>query len=125
MHSLSIHQQLRSQRMLQSDNVSRQRILRKKRIRKGGPSAIPPTWRNHPPKNLVMSFASPEVQDGHIIVVLQSSSQLPAFGRYSIPVATNVREDRILDNPIDNEHLWSPITNSHWEPCRKKKDFAT
>ena len=93
----------------------------KKRIRKGGPSAIPSTWRNHPSQNLVMSFASPEVPDGHIIVVLQSSSQLPAFGRYSIPVATVVREDRIWDNPIDNEHLWSPVTNSHWEPCRKKR----
>ena len=26
-----------------------------------------------------------------------------------------------IDNPIDNEHLWSPVTNPHWEPCRKKK----
>ena len=67
----------------------------KKRIRKGGPSAIPPTWRNHPAANLVMSFASPEVPDGHIIVVLQSLSQWPAFGRYSIPIATKVREDRV------------------------------
>ena len=93
----------------------------KKRIRKGRPPAIPPTWRNHPSQNLVMSFASPEVPDGRIIVVLQASSQLPAFGRYSIPVATAIRENRIRDNPIDNEHLWSPVTNPHWEPCRKKK----
>ena len=77
----------------------------KKRVRKGGPPAIPSTWRSHPSQNLVMSFASPEVPDGRIIVVLQAPSQLPAFGRYSIPVATAVRENRIWDNPIDSEHL--------------------
>ena len=71
----------------------------KKRIRKGGPPAIPPTWRNKSPDELVMSFASPEVQDGYTLVVLQSSSQLPAFGRYCIPFAEDIREDRILDNP--------------------------
>ena len=93
----------------------------KKRIRKGGPSAIPPTWRNHPAEDLVMSFASPEVPDGHIIVVLPSLSQLPAFGRYSIPVATTVREERVIDNPMGHDHLWSPPTNSFWDPCRNKK----
>ena len=93
----------------------------KKRIRKGGPSAIPPSWRNHPSEDLVMSFASPEVPDGHIIVVLPSLSQLPAFGRYSIPVATAVREERVYDNPMGHDHLWSPPTNSFWDPCRNKK----
>ena len=63
----------------------------KERIRKGGPPAIPPSWRNRPAKELVMSFTSPEVQDGYTLVVLQSTSQVPAFGRYSIPFAEEVR----------------------------------
>ena len=33
---------------------------KKKRVRKGGPPAIPPTWRNKSPDELVMSFTSPE-----------------------------------------------------------------
>ena len=96
----------------------------KKRIRKGGPPAIPPTWRNKSPEDLVMSFTSPEVQDGYTLVVLQSSSQLPAFGRYCIPFAEDIREDRILDNVMGHEHLWSPITNTYWDPCRKKKSLT-
>ena len=95
----------------------------KKRIRKGGPLAIPSTWRNHPPEDLVMSFASPEVQDGYTLVVLQSSSQLPTFGRYSIPFAEDKREDRISDTVMGHEHLWSPVTNSHWEPCRNNMEW--
>ena len=91
-----------------------------KRVRKGGPPAIPPTWRNKHPSELVMSFASPEVRDGCILVVLQASSQLPAFGRYCIPLPGEIREDRVSDNPMGNEYLWSPITNPFWEPCRKK-----
>ena len=67
-----------------------------------------------------MSFTSPEVQDGCTIVVLQSSSQVPAFGRYSIPFAEEVRENRVLDNPMGHEHLWSPPTNPFWEVCRNK-----
>ena len=59
--------------------------LEAKRVREGGPPAIPPTWRNKHPSELVMSFTSPEVRDGCILVVLQASSQLPAFGiLYSI-----------------------------------------
>ena len=57
-----------------------------KRVRKGGLPTIPPTWRNKHPSELVMSFMSPEVRDGYIMVVLQASSQLPAFGRYCIPM---------------------------------------
>ena len=92
----------------------------KKRIRKGGPPAIPPSWRNRPASELVMSFTSPEVQDGYTLVVLQSSSQVPAFGRYSIPFAEEIRENRVLDNPMGHEHLWSPPTNPFWEVCRNK-----
>ena len=73
------------------DSTKRQREQtedpEKKRIRKGGPPAIPPSWRNRLPSEIVMSFTSPEVQDGCTLVVLQSSSQVPAFGRYSIPFA--------------------------------------
>ena len=87
--------------------------------RKGGPPAIPPSWRNKHPSELVMSFTLPEVRDGYILVVLQASSQLPAFGRYSIPSTGEIREDRVMDNPMGHEHLWSPITNPFWEPCRK------
>ena len=93
----------------------------KKRIRKGGPPAIPPSWRNRPAEEIVMSFTSPEVQDGYTLVVLQSSSQVPAFGRYSIPFVDDIRENRVLDNPMGHEHLWSPPTNSFWEVCRNKK----
>ena len=92
----------------------------KKRIRKGGPPAIPPSWRNRPASELVMSFTSPEVQDGYTLVVLQSTSQVPAFGRYSIPFADDIRENRVLDNPMGHEHLWAPPTNPFWEVCRNK-----
>ena len=92
----------------------------KKRIRKGGPPAIPPSWRNRPAKELVMSFTSPEVQDGYTLVVLQSSSQVPAFGRYSIPYISDIRENRVLDNPMGHEYLWAPSTNSFWDVCRNK-----
>ena len=68
-----------------------------------------------------MSFASPEVQDGYTLVVLQASSQLPAFGRYCIPYNEDIRENRISDNVMGHEDLWSPVTNSYWEPCRKKR----
>ena len=54
------------------------------------------------------------------LVVLQSTSQVPAFGRYSIPFADDIRENRVLDNPMGHEHLWSPPTNSFWEVCRNK-----
>ena len=91
-----------------------------KRIKKGGPLAIPPTWRNKDPQELVMSFTSPEVRDGYILVVLQASSQLPAFGRYCIPLPADIRDDRVLDNPMGHEFLWAPVTKPFWEPCRKK-----
>ena len=105
------------------DSTKRQREQTEdpeKRIRKGGPPAIPPSWRNRSASELVMSFTSPEVQDGCTIVVLQSSSQVPAFGRYSIPFAEEVRENRVSDNPMGHEHLWSPPTNPFWEVCRNK-----
>ena len=80
-----------------------------KRIKKGGPPAIPPTWRNKTPQELVMSFTSPEVRDGYILVVLQASSQLPAFGRDCLPLPGDIRDDRVLDNPMGHEFLWSHI----------------
>ena len=93
----------------------------KKRIRKGGPPAIPPSWRNRPAQELVMSFTSPEVQDGYTLVVLQSSSQVPAFGRYSIPYVNDIRENRVSDNRMGHEHLWAPPTNPFWDVCRNKR----
>ena len=67
-----------------------------------------------------MSFTSPEVQDGCTLVVLQWTSQVPAFGRYSIPVAEEIRENRVSDNEMGHQHLWSPPTNPFWEVCRDK-----
>ena len=67
-----------------------------------------------------MSFTSPEVQDGYALVVLQSTSQVPAFGRYSIPVAEEIRKNRVSDNEMGHQHLWSPPTNPFWEVCRDK-----
>ena len=55
-----------------------------KRIRLGGPPSLPNQWRNKEPSKLVMSFTAPAVEDGQAMVFLQSTSQLPAFGRYSI-----------------------------------------
>ena len=92
----------------------------KKRIRKGGPPAIPSSWRNRPASELVMSFTSPEVQDGYTLVVLQSTSQVPAFGRYSIPFISDARENRVSVNPMGHEYLWAPSTNSFWDVCRNK-----
>ena len=92
----------------------------KKRIRKGGPPAIPPSWRNRPATELVMSFTSPEVQDGYTLAVLQSTSQVPAFGRYSIPCLSDARENRVSDNPMGHEYLWAPSTNTFWDACRNK-----
>ena len=57
-----------------------------------------------------MSFTSPEVQDGHALVVLQSTSQVPAFGRYSIPVDQEIRENRVLDNEMGSR---APMGTSH------------
>ena len=48
-------------------------------------------------------------------------SQVPAFGRYSIPFVDDIRENRVLDNPMGHEHLWAPPTNPFWEVCRNKK----
>ena len=67
-----------------------------------------------------MSFTSLEVQDGYTLVVLQSSSQVPAFGRYSIPYASDIRENRVSDNLMGHEHLWAPPTNPFWDVCRNK-----
>ena len=53
-------------------------------------------------------------------MVLQSTSQVPAFGRYSIPVAEEIRENRVSDNEMGHQHLWSPPTNPFWEVCRDK-----
>ena len=106
------------------DSTKRQREQtedpEKKRIRKGGPPAIPPSWRNRLPSEIVMSFTSPEVQDGYTLVALQSTSQVPAFGRYSIPFAEEIRENRVSDNQIGHEYLWAPPTNPFWEVCRDK-----
>ena len=106
------------------DSTKRQREQvedpEKKRIRKGGPPAIPPSWRNRPASEIVMSFTSPEVQDGHTIVVLPSTSQVPAFGRYSIPFTSDIRESRVSDNQMGHEYLWAPSTNGFWDVCRNK-----
>ena len=106
------------------DSTKRQREQtedpEKKRVRKGGPPAIPPSWQNRSPSEIVMSFTSPEVQDGYALVVLQSTSQVPAFGRYSIPVAEEIRANRVSENEMGHQHLWSPPTNPFWEVCRDK-----
>ena len=44
-------------------------------MRKGGPPALPPTWRNKLPEEMVMSFTSPEVSDGHTLVILHLNYQ--------------------------------------------------
>ena len=87
-------------------------------MKKGGPPALPTTWRNKSPSDMVMSFTPPEVSDGYTLVILQAQSQLPAFGRYCIPLPGDIREDRVSDNPMGHEHLWS---NPHWHPCQKKR----
>ena len=91
-----------------------------KRMKRGGPPALPPSWRNKQPEEMVMSFASPEVSDGQTLVILQASSQLPAFGHSCIQLSGEVRENRVSDNFMGDEYLWSPITSPFWDPCRKK-----
>ena len=94
-----------------------------RRMKKGGPPALPTKWRKKLPSDMVMSFTPPEVTDGYTLVILQASSQLPAFGRYCIPLPGDIRENRVTDNPMGHEHLWAPITNPYWEPCQKKRMF--
>ena len=91
-------------------------------MKKGGPPALPPTCRNKLPADMVMSFTPPEVSDGYTLVILQASSQLPAFGRYCVPLPGEIREDRVSDNPMGNEYLWSPITNPHWETLSEEEN---
>ena len=105
--------------MLSQSKVTWRTML--SRMKMGGPPALPSTWRNKSPVDIVMSLTSPEVTEGNTLVVLQATSQLPAFGRYCIPVSGEIREDRVSDNPTGDEHFWTPITNRFWEPCRKKR----
>ena len=75
-------------------------------MKKGRPPALPMQWRNKLPSDMVMSFTPPEVTDGYTLVILQASPQLPAFGRYCIPLPGDIRENRVADNPMGHEHLW-------------------
>ena len=121
MHSPMYHHQLRSPRRILSDNESSRRILRQREWR----------WEVHQLSQRMGEISHPlkwwcrSLHHRWAMATYWLSFKLHHSYRLlediAFPSQGAIREDRVQDNPMGHEHLWSPITNPHWEPCHKKK----
>ena len=71
--------------------------IENKRARLGGPACMPESWRNRDPSSMIMSFDMPVREDGSTIIFFQATSQLPAFGRYTLECSEQERIHRVLE----------------------------